>query len=311
MRGGRAESSFHRNCGIGARGHVLFKGMARKLLQPRIWKEIMLQRLTEPLHLNALCLPVALFGGFQRKVTFDLVMRQEYAFGLLKAADIAKSLGISEIAALEFGVGNGAGLLNMAALGSRVAKETGVMIRTYGFDTGVGMPPPKDHRDHPEYYFTGDFPMGDKDRLIAALPEEAEIIIGDVGDTAKSSLEKISCPIGFISVDVDYYSSALDCLEILKGDAGSYLPYVVMYFDDIEMLGHSPFAGELLAIDDFNAATEMRKINPYGFLAQNRVFSRAKWIQHMFVAQIFDHPHRQIDRQRPAQPKHLQNPYFE
>lgn len=285
--------------------------MAAKLLQSQTWKQILIHRLTEPLHLNALCLPVSLFGGFRRKVAFDLVLRLEYAFGLLAAADIARNLGIDEIAALEFGVANGAGLMNLAELGRRVTAETGVKIRIIGFDTGEGMPPPRDYRDHPEYYFTGDFPMADKQKLLDALPDEAEIVFGDVRETAKSVLDDLRSPIGFVSVDVDYYSSAADCLEVLKGDPNAYLPYVVMYFDDLEFLGHSPFAGEQLAIEEFNNSMEMRKINKYGFLAQNRVFSRAKWIRHMFVAQIFDHPHRQVEGRQTTTPRHLQNPYIE
>lgn len=271
----------------------------------------MIQRLTEPLHLNALSLFVFLFGGFRRKLSFDLIMRQEYAFGLLSAADIAKSLGIDEIAAVEFGVGNGVGLMNMAELGRRVTAETGVKIKVFGFDTGEGMPPPKDYRDHPEYYTTGDFPMTNKEKLLDALPEEAKIIFGHIGDTVKSAFDEIQSPIGFVSVDVDYYSSTTDCLGILKGIPNAYLPYVVMYFDDLENLGHSPFAGEQLAIKEFNQTMELRKINRYGFLAQNRVFSRAKWIRHMFVAQIFDHPRRQVEGNQPAGPRHLHNPYFE
>ncbi len=285
--------------------------MAGKLLRRGAWRQIMIQRLTEPLHLNVLSLGVFLFGGFRRKVSFDLIMRQEYAFGLLSAADIAKSLGIDEIAALEFGVGNGVGLMNMTELGKRVTAETGVKIKVFGFDTGEGMPRPKDYRDHPEYYATGDFPMTNKQKLLDALPEEAKIIFGDVRDTAKVAFDEIQSPIGFVSVDVDYYSSATDCLEILKGSPNAYLPYVVMYFDDLEFLGHSPFAGEQLAIEEFNQSMDLRKINRYGFLAQNRVFSRAKWIRHMFVGQIFDHPHRQVDGHRPAEPKHLHNPYFD
>ena len=132
---------------------------ARKLLAPYIWKRIFHERLTEPLHLNCLSLGVAAFGTFRRKVDFDLVIRPHNAYSLLKAADIAKHAGLSEITALEFGVATGAGLMNMARIAGKVESETGVRIKLVGFDTGTGMPPPLDYRDHPENYKAGDFPM--------------------------------------------------------------------------------------------------------------------------------------------------------
>ena len=48
------------------------------------------ERLSEPLHLNAISAFVALFGSFRRKVEYDLVLRPQNAFGILKAADSAK-----------------------------------------------------------------------------------------------------------------------------------------------------------------------------------------------------------------------------
>ena len=33
------------------------------------------------------------------------------------------------------------------------------MATRYGLDTGEGMPPPRDHRDHPELYGQGWYPM--------------------------------------------------------------------------------------------------------------------------------------------------------
>jgi hypothetical protein len=53
-------------------------------------------------------------------------------------------------AAAEFGVANGAGLLNMCEIAARVTRETGVGFRIVGFDAGTGLPQPIDYRDHPE-----------------------------------------------------------------------------------------------------------------------------------------------------------------
>jgi len=40
------------------------------------------------------------------------------------------------------------------------------------------MPPPVDYRDHPEKYYTGDFPPGKL--LEQELPENVEIIYGEI-----------------------------------------------------------------------------------------------------------------------------------
>src|SRR6266513_2724569 len=89
-------------------------------------------------------------GSFRDHVRFDLVGRPQHAFGLLAAADLAAFVGVEAIVAIEFGVAEGAGLLDLADLASAVATETGVAIEVVGFDSGAGLPPPKDYRDHPE-----------------------------------------------------------------------------------------------------------------------------------------------------------------
>ena len=50
----------------------------------------MLERLTEPLHLNMAAAFIAAFGGFHAKVAFDLVYKQPYTWGILRAADQAR-----------------------------------------------------------------------------------------------------------------------------------------------------------------------------------------------------------------------------
>ena len=122
----------------------------RKLIRRRILRRILYERLTEPLHLNVLSAVVALVGNFRLKVEFDLIIRQQHAFALLRAADYAVQNDIETVTALEFGVANGAGLLNMSAIARSVTRATGVKFRIVGFDSGTGMPAPRDYRDHPE-----------------------------------------------------------------------------------------------------------------------------------------------------------------
>jgi hypothetical protein len=110
----------------------------------------LMHRGSEPLHLNLLSIPVALFGSYRTKVLFDLVPRIHHAFSILFAADIAKQYNIKTITLIEFGVAAGAGLMNICRIAGRTTKATGVKFRVVGFDTGEGMPLALDYRDNPD-----------------------------------------------------------------------------------------------------------------------------------------------------------------
>lgn len=145
-----------------------------------------------------------------------------------------------------------------------------------GFDTGVGLPSAKDFRDHPEYYSQGDFPLQDKDLLLRKLPENARIEFGNLGDTIRGFLTDVRVPIGFISVDLDYYSGPVDALTIFDGPSDLYLPMVVMYFDDIKRELHNRYCGELLAIEEFNSGHDFRKITKLNFLKKKANISQCR-----------------------------------
>jgi hypothetical protein len=268
--------------------------LSRKLSERHVWERMLRERLAEPLHLNLLAIPVALFGSLRAKIYFDLVLRQQHAFSLLHAADKAKSAGIDSLTAVEFGVANGAGLMNICEIARRVHAETGVRFQVLGFDTGKGMPPAKSYRDHPEYYQGGDFPMQDRSGLQSRLPEFASLIIGDLAETVPAARERMTraCPLGFASIDVDYYSSTIDCLEIFQGAPEHYLPMVDVYVDDVQLEGHNQWCGELLAFSEFNDANSSRKLSPHRFMRENRLFQRATWLSHMHTLHVLDHPGR-------------------
>lgn len=270
------------------------KFVAAKLRHGYIWKRLLVERLGEPLHLNALSLFVAAFGSVRAKTFFDLRIRQQHAFGLLTAADNARAAGYKTVTAIEFGVANGAGLLNMCALARGVTKETGVAFHFVGFDNVSGMPPLRDHRDHPELYQPGWFPMQDPDRLRERLPPNAKLILGDVSNTVPDFLATLpaDAPIGFVSLDLDYYWSAEQALKVFTAAPERYQSQVTLYCDDIGMAAHNPWCGELAAIADFNEQQAMRKIAPFNFLREERLFKRAKWISQIFTVNILDHPAR-------------------
>lgn len=282
-----------------------------KLGKRRIWQRLLRERLTEPLHLNVLSLLVAVFGSFRAKVDHDLVIRQHNAYCLLKCADHAKSLGIKTVSVLEFGVAAGAGLMNLVHIARRVTESTGIGFKLYGFDTGAGMPPPLDYRDHPDLYRSGDFPMNVA-KLRAALPPNAQLVIGEVSQTVPQFLQTLSGdePIGYVVFDVDYYSSTRDALAILQhSDPARYLPITLTYFDDISLDAHNSYCGQLLAIDEFNRASALRKIERPQFLEASRLYKKAPWLKHIFFAHVLDHATRTTAQPAAAQ-QVLANPYL-
>jgi hypothetical protein len=245
------------------------------------------------------------------KTAFDLLVRRQHAYGLLKAADEARARGLREVTVVELGVASGAGLLNICELGARIGAETGIGFRVAGFDTGEGMPPPADYRDHPELYKEGWFPM-DREALEARLPANAEIHFGPIGETIQAFVAGLGpdAPLGFATLDVDFYSSSKDALLLFDGRPDAYLPFVPVYVDDLALPTHTRFAGELLAIREFNAARELRKLDWDWNLANTRVFKRAEWLTHMFKLHVLDHPERS-DLRRPAEIASLENPYLQ
>lgn len=284
-----------------SRAAMIDRYVLTRLTRKTRLKRLVYERLAEPLHLNLASVFVALFGSFRAKVEFDLIIRQQFAWPILRAADQARKLGLSKVTLAEFGVASGAGLLNMCKIAASVTKATGIEFEIYGFDTGTGMPPAIDHRDHPELWQESDFPM-DVERLTRALPPFCHLMIGDVGVTIPSFLAGLSpsAPLAFVSLDVDYYSSSIRALEVFKGEPMQYLPMVTVYLDDIVVESANPWCGELLAVNEFNAENGLRKIAPFPMLRAQRLFKAPRWIDQMYVAHILDHPTRQPRVTRPA-----------
>lgn len=273
----------------------------RRLFRPGQLRKVLIERGTEPIHLNLLSALIATCGTYRAKVDFDLVVRQQYAFPILYVGDAAKQNGYKAVTIIEFGVGGGAGLLNMCRIAERTQRATGIEFRIFGFDTGKGMPPPLDYRDLPESFQAGDFPM-DAQRLRRALPGFAKLILGDIADTVPEFLRSLNdeTPIGFVAVDVDYYSSAKKALVVLSGPPNLYLPIVPVYLDDIGVDGSNPWTGELLAVDEFNRENKFRKIAPFTLLRSRRIFKNPQWIDRMFAAHVHDHALRSPTHRRPS-----------
>jgi hypothetical protein len=160
----------------------------------------------------------------------------------------------------------------------------------FGFDTGTGLTEPIDHRDVPNMLWSGRFPM-DVEDLHARL-KAATLVLGPIADTLPGFCAADPAPVGFVSVDVDLYSSTVDALRLVEAGPSILLPRVYTYFDDI--MGHtfSDCNGELLAMAEFNGDHSLRqvcKIHGLRFFVDESL-REDKWVESLYIAHILDHP---------------------
>jgi hypothetical protein len=229
-------------------------------------------------------------GSFEFRLALDALPRPAYGYGVYHAAQLAERLKIPEIAVLEFGVATGTGLVQMEEVADEVMKVSSTRIKVYGFDTGIGLPEHSDYRDLPYIWRKGHYRM-DVDAVRRRL-RHAELVLGDVAATLPQFLAGLTIPIGFISFDLDYYSSTVAAFGIFDGAPERYLPRVLCYFDD--MVGsdsqlHCEDVGELLAIAEFNRSSRSDRIRPIHGLLSKRLLHSA-WAPQMFAYHRFDHP---------------------
>jgi hypothetical protein len=224
----------------------------------------------------------------------DVVLRSsfpQYAYGTLQAAYLAKALGHQSTSVIELGVAGGNGLVELEKLSTSIGHQLELEIACTGFDLGQGMPAPVDYRDTP-YIWQENFFKMDEPRLRSEL-STAELIIGDVESTGPTYVDQLSVPIGFISFDLEYYSSTVTAFQALLNDRPEkYLPRVFCYFDDT--VGpheefHSEFTGELLAINEFNESHSDRKITKISGLRHKMLPYEDDWVFGMYVLHMFKH----------------------
>ncbi|MFP3986251.1 hypothetical protein U9R90_01860 [Streptomyces sp. E11-3] len=174
------------------------------------------------------------------------------------------------------------------------AAATGVSVRVVGFDSGMGMPAAKDSRDVPYLFGPGFYTM-DEARLRTRLGS-VELVLGDLGETLPDYLSSRAellreHPVGFVSLDLDYYSSTTTALGLFRGQGpGGHdhlLPRVTCYLDDLP--GTVEQIGEAAAVADFNTDHAERVI---GRVLGLRAFTPfdPPWADQIYVHHRLDHP---------------------
>lgn len=223
-----------------------------------------------------------------------LIDRPHYGLGVFHAAWEAKNLGYDSVSVIEFGVASGEGLLNLETHAKEVERQLNINIEIYGFDTGGGLPEPKDYKDMPFKYHGGKYEM-DVGCLKPKL-KKSELILGDVKKTVPEFQESNDfAPVGAIFHDLDYYSSTIDSFKIFNLSDDKILPRVVCYFDDISGKLSSqviPQIGEEEAIQDFNKKNKSEKIGKlrlkYSYQNNNNIRSERWYSYHRFNHQKYD-----------------------
>jgi hypothetical protein len=170
-------------------------------------------------------------GSVETKTRSDIWDRPAYGYGVPSAATLARQLGHRKLIAVEFGVARGDGLIALETICREVGAAVDIDIASVGFDSGRGMPKPTDYRDLP-YLWNDRFYAMDEPALRQRL-RTARLVIGDLSETVPDFVKNLSTPIGFISFDLDYYSSTAQAFRIFSGAPSTRLPRVQCYFDDI------------------------------------------------------------------------------
>jgi hypothetical protein len=223
--------------------------------------------------------------SLETRVTFALGPKPMYMYGVYSAAWLAKRLGLAGISVFEFGVAGGNGLVALESHAEEVSRHFGISIDVFGFDTGTGLPPATDYRDMPYKWDSGFFVM-DVERLKARL-KTARLILGDVAKTVAGFLAEIKHPVGFVSYDMDYYSSTRNSLQMWDWPTETRLPRVWCYADDVE--GLNEYVGTLCAIREFNLDHPNMKLCPM-HLFRNTQQCPAGWHDRMYMLHDFRHP---------------------
>ena len=258
-------------------------------MNPRSFLSDAIRMVADPANIRREILRRSPRALFSLRLRYDALVRNDYAYGMYQAALQARALNIPRLTAIEFGVFSGAGLRSMEQIAWCIKQEVGVGFDLYGFDTESGMPPPVDHRDMGFIWAPGLFAPR---KPLCEVLKRAKMIVGNIADTVPGFCTAHNPPpIGFISIDVDYYSSTVAVLRLFDEPERFFIPRVFVYLDDT--IGddhelHGDFTGELAGVHDFNAAHPMRKIARINGLRWKRRFPAA-WNDQMFVAHLFDH----------------------
>ena len=216
--------------------------------------------------------------------------RPQYLWGILQGAVLAKVMGMQRVTVLEFGVASGAGLLSMERIAEHCEKRVGIKIDVFGFDTGTGYTELNDYRDMPYKLSSGYYPC-DKDELQKRL-HRAKMKYGLVKETVAELLRAGDiAPVAFVGFDFSIYSATRDAMQLFSAEPRRLLPRTPCSLRSTIGKDRCEYTGELLAVSEFNATHEKRKICKIPGLSYFvPPHLNGSWTQWLHTLHIFDHP---------------------
>ena len=212
--------------------------------------------------------------------------REHYFVCVDRAVRECVPLGIRELSAIEFGVAEGKGLIELERICAFITREHKVAFDIFGFDLATGLPSPRDYRDTPWKWGEGWYSM-DRSKLETRL-KSSHLVIGDLADTLPNFISNtLHSPLGAVMFDLDYYSSTKAALRIFTDtEPLQRLPRILCYFDDV---GSIEDVGVVRAIGEFNQENERMKLKPQLYW-QNHPNPYVKGWK-IYELHDFDHPH--------------------
>jgi hypothetical protein len=252
----------------------------------KLWSRNPLRRMLLEIRgsLNALSIP--------EKVHLDKFSYPHYAYGVYTSCLQAKMLGLSRITVLEFGVAGGNGLVALEEASKQIGDFLKVDVDFIGVDQGAaGLPNSCDYRDIVYWFKAGAYAM-DEAKLRKRLAR-TQLVLGNISETLPELIKKIKAPVGFCSLDMDYYSSTRAALKLFENSNQLWLPRVMIYADDIfgfdDLNIMCEHIGEELAFSDFNNLNLGRKISVIRGLRYKRP-RPSTWNEKMYAMHDFNHP---------------------
>jgi hypothetical protein len=224
---------------------------------------------------------------FKKFVSQYKLRRPHYAWGALQGVNLAKVLGISRVSFIEFGVAGGNGLTALESIAERLEGFLGVEVDIHGFDAVGGMPKTTDPRDLPNLWREGFYPM-DRNKLEQRL-QRAKLHLGPVEETVPQFVASKPAPVAFVAFDLCFYNSTIKAFQLFDAHQSVLLPRVHCFFRNILGRTFGDHNGERLAMAEFNAAHETRKISKIYGLQYYLGSQLERWVDQFYMAHIFDH----------------------
>lgn len=224
---------------------------------------------------------------FKGLVSQGGLRRPHFVWGAVQGVNLAKVLGLSRVSFIEFGVAGGNGLVALENIALKLERTFGISIDVHGFDAVGGMPKARDHRDLPNLWREGFYPMN-RDKLEQRL-KRAKLHLGLVEETVHEFVDSKPAPVAFIAFDLCFYTSTIKAFQIFDADQSVLLPRVHCFFRNILGRTFGDHNGERLAMADFNAAHEMRKVSKIYGLQYYLDPKIGRWVDQFYLAHIFDH----------------------